>query len=409
MSFTNYAVGSIYSLPTEICTAKDGWRNRFKGHGQVPIEDKVRDIKQNGQLTPALAYQRQDGRVILLDGHGRKEACERLGKPLMVRFVKEPSTPQEEALIRHGANVVLHMSTMDKAVQMECMYNAGVKQDVIAKQFCNAQGKPITRNYVSMCLNLLKLVGPAQELIHRGVKGCGVAWGIELGKRPTAEQLLECERASQGETDVLGWVKEEMDSAGIQTPAQSEAEDDKEREDGEIDAPVKGDENPDPKKEAIAQRTLSHVKELLKALSESPKTKDREVPVGIVCDILLAFANDRNATMEDTRTALASDRGTTSALKDIADAKEKAAKEAAGTKAAKEAADKAAKDKANADRIAFVTKCCSALKEAGWIPMAFKEGTEPTKWKDPTNPKAGYVDTLMAHGIMVDRKVASKA
>lgn len=84
----------------------------------------------------------------------------------------------------------LHLSPMAMAIGMNEMVKSGMKQEDIAAEYS------CTRPYVSMYLNLLNLVKPAQMLVHRGVMGTKMA--IEVGRLSPAQQLVECEKLEPG-------------------------------------------------------------------------------------------------------------------------------------------------------------------------------------------------------------------
>lgn len=407
-----YVVGQTYEIDTVYVGVNPDMRNRFMANDDLPIEDLVASFKKDGQKTPAPAYVSSPGRVTLIGGNRRLETCKRLNRKLAVRIVDKPKDTKEEAIARYDDNIALHFSVMDKAVQMHELRKAGCTLADTAKRFVNAAGKQITPQYVSMCLNLLDLIPEAQLLIHRGVKGCGSKWGIDVGKRPAVEQLRECEVMAKGEDDIYSKVVEQLEQHKIQSPqqvAEDEAPNLQEQE-GDGNGAGTGTKT-QPQHKTSSQRTLTHVKELLTAICDSRTSKlsDRvmdNIKPEDMATVLLDFCNDRDRGMVECVQSLHSNAKLKARLQSIAiteAGRKKSEKEEKEAREKKAAGDKAA---AQEGRESLMREAVAGLLMAKWIPMAHKPEEGPKKWKDPMNDKSKFVDTAEAWMTELSRRVA---
>ncbi len=404
-----FVIGTIMAVATACIQVNRKLRNRYLPHEQLPIEDMVSDLKKNGQITPVPGYESAPGKITIIDGHRRLQALTRLGKDMFVRIIDKPKSRKEEVALRVGAGVGLHLSTMDKAVQMKELYSAGFTQKEIGARYVNSQGKCYTDAYVSMCLNLLNLVGPAQDLIHRGVKGCGVKWGIAVGKMKAVDQLAECKKMETDGTalerihELIRDAKGKViggDDPGIQTPEQVGDEE------AENTTTPEGNPSPRPapkKQQGATQRTLTHVQSLLQAILDSTKLV-KSVSPKHMAKLLLGFCQNRDADMVETVEALGSADDLKEMLAEIDELNKEAEAKAEADAKAKAAEVQARHDKALADRKAAGQAAWQRVFDAGWIPMKCKEGEQPGRWKDPTNDKSEYISTQEAFQIIAIRQ-----
>lgn len=392
-----FEIGEVVKVDVYVVSSSP-FRNRFLANDDIQIADLVESIRRDGQLTPAVGYEHSPGKITLIGGERRKQVCARLGIPLVVMVIRQPSK-KEEAALCYEDNVSLHLSTMDKAVKMQSMLEAGWKQEDVAKKFVNAAtGKHITREYVSMCCNLLKLVPEAQTLIHRGVKGCGIKWGIEVGKLKGYEQQQEVAKcAKEGAPEIYDSVMAQLTEAKIQTPSQVDGDvADARGEEGEEGSG--GSKTPaEPKEKRVGQRTLTEVKDCLTACLESDKVGEDERKV---CSVFMEFIVNKNRTMPEVTKALSDEKSmakTVRALEKFFAENEKHEQDAKDQKAAKAKADKDATAKARQE---MALKAIDVLVAAGWTPMKGNDG----RWKDPTNAKSPYIPTMEAYAVQLTRQ-----
>lgn len=405
-----FEIGSVVEIPVQNVEMAP---NRWVPNEELPVGDLIADFKANGQLTPVLAWETKPGHVKLCDGHRRRMTAQIMGRPLICRIIEAPKNLKEEVLLRLGGNVNLGMSTMDKAVRMKQLVDAGFSKVDTAKRFVNSQGQCYTGEYVGMCLHLLNLVKEAQAMIHEGRKGCGVKWGIAMGKLSTLQQLEEC-KLVETNPDKLDRLKElietekgklvSVDDPSVASPGQV-----KDDEEGNTTNPIEGTTPPKqetPGGTTVVQRTLKHVIQLLEGLIEAGG-KYGDVSVDDAARVILGFIQDREAQMQPTVDAFRTVTGMKRRLKEIAEKAITIQQKADKEKADKEKATQAERDKANEERAKVAVLAVRKLKEAQWVPMAHKDGEEATKWKDPTNAKAKFVDTMEAYATQLGREASA--
>jgi ParB family chromosome partitioning protein len=96
--------GVIVHVPLEQCVeGRDNWRYFYSPRKMAELEDELR---RDGQLEPAQAFQRkEDGKFELLGGNRRLRAARQIALSyLKVLVVEEPSTPELRALMSRKLN-----------------------------------------------------------------------------------------------------------------------------------------------------------------------------------------------------------------------------------------------------------------------------------------------------------------
>ena len=86
--------GAVIQVPLDQCVeGRDNWRYFYSPRKMAELEDELR---RDGQLEPAQAFQRkEDGKFELLGGNRRLRAARQISLPyLRVLVVEEPATPE---------------------------------------------------------------------------------------------------------------------------------------------------------------------------------------------------------------------------------------------------------------------------------------------------------------------------
>lgn len=97
-------VGAIVQVPLDQCVeGRDNWRYFYSPRKMAELEDELR---RDGQLEPAQAFQRkEDGKFELLGGNRRLRAARQISLPyLKVLVVEEPATPELRARLSRKLN-----------------------------------------------------------------------------------------------------------------------------------------------------------------------------------------------------------------------------------------------------------------------------------------------------------------
>lgn len=96
--------GSVIQVPLDQCVeGRDNWRYFYSPRKMAELEDELR---RDGQLEPAQAFQRkEDGKFELLGGNRRLRAARQIALPhLKVLVVEEPATPELRARLSRKLN-----------------------------------------------------------------------------------------------------------------------------------------------------------------------------------------------------------------------------------------------------------------------------------------------------------------
>ena len=148
----------------------------------IHVQDLVRSIRRNGQDEPCEAYQDDNGKLTLIDGHRRVLACAELGRKVRVRIVPKPDmtdilgrTFRRNSVRRPHSTAAVIMAYMHQRVQDS---GCGVTKAIIRE--------------LSHELNIR----------YTKVRQCLLYWRKLVEKDPAAAKRAVKEKWSEGEVRV---------------------------------------------------------------------------------------------------------------------------------------------------------------------------------------------------------------
>jgi ParB family chromosome partitioning protein len=155
-------VGAVIQVPLDRCVeGRDNWRYFYSPRKMAELEDELR---RDGQLEPAQAFQRkEDGKFELLGGNRRLRAARQIALPhLKVLVVEEPATPELRARLSRKLNGARADTTiLDDAMR----WRAACASGQFASQGAVAEFYGVPQSRVSKTIAIAELPETVLEVI----------------------------------------------------------------------------------------------------------------------------------------------------------------------------------------------------------------------------------------------------